>query len=699
MKKVFFMYLMVLSMVSKAQDCYILAWSDEFDGTSLDSSKWRCQIGNGYPDSWGWGNGEEQYYTNYTDNIQVSNGTLKITANNNSTGGFSYSSARLRTKGLFDFKYGYVDIRFKVPSGQGLWPAFWMLPTDEVYGPWPASGEIDIMENYGQNQSMTSSLHYSDWGGNHVMATQGYGMSTDQWHEVMMLWTQDQIVTFLDSWTNGWITTYTPSDLGGPWVFNERFYLILNLALGGSAGTISSSFPKDFEIDYIRVYQKKEDITIQGPAEVRAGSANNKFYLPASSGTTYTWTVPADAEITSGQGTNEITVTMGSTAGNITCHVTGWSGDQAGVTTNCGDYDYSHAVTIKSAECTVMIENYDDMQHTVQSDVNPANGIFKPFVSNPGSSSVNASTFCSMFARSGSPQWDSYMLDLNKAIDADLLRNGTESLMVDVYTNANVGAGIPITIQLTNKANNTGYPKGIFGQFGGTVTKQNQWETVTLKYLDTPDWSVQASDVDQLVVLPYPDSHTTDMYYFDNIRMTNNKLNNNPAITGDTTVYYRAGDGPYTYSFSAPQGSVYEWSVSSGASITGGQGTDAAEIIFDDPGQGLNAITVTLKNTTASGCVKTLTKSVEVNNTVGVHKVLKDELYEIYPNPFKDYVTILLNDGINSITIYDMDGSEIEYLNVRGEKQLQTGSSLGKGIYLMKITGTHQIRYEKLVKQ
>ena len=113
-------------------ECYNLVWADEFNGNELDRSNWSVQIGNGFPDLFGWGNNELQYYTDRPENLSVSDGSLKITARDDGFGGSEFSSARIRSVGNFDFRYGRIEARIKIVDGQGLWPAFWLLPTDEA---------------------------------------------------------------------------------------------------------------------------------------------------------------------------------------------------------------------------------------------------------------------------------------------------------------------------------------------------------------------------------------------------------------------------------------------------------------------------------------------------------------------------------------------------------------------------------------
>src|SRR5438445_206641 len=142
-----------------------LVWSDEFDGTNVDTSKWVFETGNNS----GWGNGEREYYTGRTNNALVSGGLLHIIARQESMGGVPYTSARMKTQGLFSKKYGRFEFRCKLPAGVGCWPANWMMPQDSVYGGWARSGEIDVMESRGNGPTITEgTIHYGDAWPNNV---------------------------------------------------------------------------------------------------------------------------------------------------------------------------------------------------------------------------------------------------------------------------------------------------------------------------------------------------------------------------------------------------------------------------------------------------------------------------------------------------------------------------------------------------
>ncbi|SFZ91846.1 Glycosyl hydrolases family 16 [Flaviramulus basaltis] len=223
-----------------------LAWSDEFDTAGApDVTKWTYDLGAG-----GWGNGELQTYTDNAENVIIEDGSLKITAKADGTG---YTSARLKSKGLQEFTYGRVEVRAKLPAAQGTWPAIWMLGSNfDVVG-WPASGEIDIMEQTGQDKSVTSgALHLpGNSGGNAITGATTNTTSTTEFHNYTVEWTATAIQLLVDD--SVFLTfTNTPES-----PFNADFFMILNVAMGGSlGGTVDPAFTEDtMEIDYVRVYQ------------------------------------------------------------------------------------------------------------------------------------------------------------------------------------------------------------------------------------------------------------------------------------------------------------------------------------------------------------------------------------------------------------------------------------------------------------
>jgi beta-glucanase (GH16 family) len=237
-----------------------LVWSDEFnqpDGSAPNPANWGYDIGNG-----GWGNEELEYYTSRTNNARIENGQLVIEAQQESYGGSSYTSARLKTQGLWSWAYGRIEASIKIPQGQGIWPAFWMLGTNFASVGWPTCGEIDIMENIGKKPSTVyGSIHLH--GGD---LTKSFSLPNDQklaseFHTYGITWFPKLMQFYIDSPTNIY-ATYTPADLpaNAAWPFDcGKFFIILNVAVGGKwpgNPDATSTFPQEMLVDYVRVYRE-----------------------------------------------------------------------------------------------------------------------------------------------------------------------------------------------------------------------------------------------------------------------------------------------------------------------------------------------------------------------------------------------------------------------------------------------------------
>jgi beta-glucanase (GH16 family) len=240
---------------------YELVWQDEFDGDAIDLANWTYDIGG-----WGWGNGEAQYYTDRPENARLVDGLLVIEGRQERFEDSYYTSARLKTQGLQEFQYGYIEARMKVPRGAGTWPAFWMLgaefdreSTDEQRM-WPFVGEIDVMEHLGREPDLIlGTLHgpgYSGALGLTQWHRQEYDIA-DDFHTYAVDWSPEGITWFYDGEP---YFTVTPEVMNGrEWVFDDEFFLLLNLALGGSyPGPIGLDveFPVYLYVDHVRVYQR-----------------------------------------------------------------------------------------------------------------------------------------------------------------------------------------------------------------------------------------------------------------------------------------------------------------------------------------------------------------------------------------------------------------------------------------------------------
>ena len=258
---------------------YKLVWRDEFNGTALDTTKWGYQLGiqDVYGSSTGpafWGNGELQYYTQ--DAVTVADGALKITATKKSmSDGRTYSSGRILTRDKASWTYGYFEARMKTPTGNGMWPAFWMLPqptntssSDNIYGGWPANGEIDIMEAKGRlGNKVDTTLHFGKAWDSHDYVTKETTLSsnTDDWHVYAVEWTSDEISWYIDGTKVLTVTksrwwSQDASNQGKSMPFDVPFYILFNLAVGGMydnyAEPDASFTSASMYVDYVRVYEK-----------------------------------------------------------------------------------------------------------------------------------------------------------------------------------------------------------------------------------------------------------------------------------------------------------------------------------------------------------------------------------------------------------------------------------------------------------
>jgi len=239
-------------------DTYRLVWSDEFNGTEVNTDYWTFETG-----ATGWGNNELQNYTS-GDNAEIKDGRLIITArkiNENKEAG-SYTSSRIITKGQKEFKYGRMEIRAKLPSGTGIWPAIWMLGANFSTAGWPACGEIDIMEYVGYQPNIVHATVHTTAGsgGSGDGSSKVLETCEEEFHSYGVIWTSESLTFYIDSIEN--VThTYDPvSKNADNWPFDKPQFFILNVAVGGDWGGVqgidNNIFPQSMEIDYVRVYQE-----------------------------------------------------------------------------------------------------------------------------------------------------------------------------------------------------------------------------------------------------------------------------------------------------------------------------------------------------------------------------------------------------------------------------------------------------------
>ena len=242
---------------------WALVWNDEFDGPALNLEKWSYEIGGH-----GWGNNELQYYSDDDSTAFIQDGKLVIRADLVPQGTGSsdnlryFSSARLRTSGKGDWRYGRLEVKAKLALGQGIWPAIWMLPTDWMYGGWPESGEIDIMEHVGYDPGRVhGSIHTGSY--NHKINTQRGGSKlldkiSSKFYVYAIEWYEDRIDFLIDDSKYFSFQNDGKNDFN-TWPFNQRFHLLINIAVGGDwpgSPDETTQFPTEMEVEYVRVYEK-----------------------------------------------------------------------------------------------------------------------------------------------------------------------------------------------------------------------------------------------------------------------------------------------------------------------------------------------------------------------------------------------------------------------------------------------------------
>ncbi len=269
MKKIISTLFLIVPLAHFAQTTsWSLIWSDEFSGSQLNLNNWTQEIGGS-----GWGNNELQYYTDSPSNAFVESGMLHIKGIEENVGQSNYTSARLITKDKFEFQFGKIEARIKLPMGQGLWPAFWMLGANISEVSWPECGEIDVMEHVNNEPLTHGTIHWNNNGVNSV--GDQIGTTPDEYHIYGMIWDDQTIKMYVDG------ILYFDHDISSNVMdaFQEPFFIILNLAIGGNwpgSPDANTIFPAEVLVDYVRVYQQ----TPQSIADVSDNLLNNVYPVP-----------------------------------------------------------------------------------------------------------------------------------------------------------------------------------------------------------------------------------------------------------------------------------------------------------------------------------------------------------------------------------------------------------------------------------
>jgi beta-glucanase (GH16 family) len=520
--KMLFLLAMLLMPLLKIQaQCNTLIWADEFNGTTVDLTKWQSISGNGCPSLCGFGNAEAQRYdpTQATIVKDGTNSYLNIEAKYAPNAQFPdqpYASSKLTTEGKYAIKYGRVEARMKLSSGMGAWPAFWMLPAGTSN--WPFTGEIDIMEAKHRNpKSIDGTIHY-DGGGYHYTG-RSYSSPTDlstEFHVYAVEWGPNIIKWFIDG--NLFHTATPDTTVNGGWPFNDnQFYIILNLAVG-SAGTpytsvngagvapIPADYPSKMQVDYVRVYSGSFTYGVLGDSKVYNNETNKTYSINAISGATYNWTVPAGATITSGQGSNTITVNWGTTGGDVSVATT---------VSGCASNTYKLAVT---TEAPLPVEKiYEDFQSNRNIVYANKTGVLTEAVANPSATGINTSALVGKYVRNTSELYDVMNIKNVVISNANDYVYGRKKISFDIYTSAPVGTKISMQLENSLVTTATNFPSGRHSGYKATTTVQNKWETIEFEFEKVIDPNTSALTINNVVFLFESNSNSGATYYFDNL--------------------------------------------------------------------------------------------------------------------------------------------------------------------------------------
>lgn len=521
-KKCFILTLLLLSPFLKVHSqCNTLIWSDEFNGTSVDANKWQSISGNGCPSLCGFGNGEAQRYDPNQATIvkEGTNSYLNIQAKYEPNAAFPqqpYSSAKLTTQGKYAIKYGRIEARMKLSTGMGAWPAFWMLPAGTSN--WPYTGEIDIMEAKHRNpKSIDGTIHY-DGGGYHYTG-RSYTSPTDlstEFHVYAVEWGPNIIKWFIDG--NLFHTATPNTTVNGGWPFNDQeFYIILNLAVG-SLGTpytsvngagvepVPADFPAKMQVDYVRVYSGSFTYGVIGDAKVYNNETNKTYSINTIAGASYNWTVPAGASITSGQGTNTITVNWGTSGGDVAVATT---------VSGCAANTYKLAVT---TEVPLPVEKIqEDFQSNRNIVYGNKTGVLTEAVANPSATGINTSALVGKYVRNSSELYDVMNIKNVVISNANDYVYGRKKISFDIYTSAPVGTKISMQLENSLVTTAINFPSGRHSGYKASTTVQNKWETIEFEFEKVIDPNTSALTINTVVFLFESNSNSGATYYFDNL--------------------------------------------------------------------------------------------------------------------------------------------------------------------------------------
>ncbi|MFI2812116.1 PKD domain-containing protein [Microbulbifer sp. JSM ZJ756] len=560
---------MLSSSIAIGQQCQNPApvWEDNFDGTAVDTTKWEVMLGDGCSYGiCGWGNNELQSYQ--ADNATVENGILTITARKERVKAKNYTSARLRTANMpngGEWTNGRFEARMKLPNSSGMWPAFWMLPTDPAEG-WPISGEIDIMEATGQaDMFVFGTLHYGEpypnnsHTGNKVLS-QPEPWSAD-FHTYALEWEPNEMRWYVDDQL---YATLTPDDLtdASYWTFeNYQYHFLLNMAVGGSLGgpVDDSQLPQTMQVDYVRVYDYGQP-SVVGDRIVDNGESTTYSVAGAiGNGASYSWSVPADATLVAGAGSDTVTVQWGSNGGDLA----------VSVTDDCGSRSLSLPVHVspQMAQETVL----DDFEANRELGYTYFDGTFIMDAANPAPDATNGSSTVASYTRSATALYDVIAADTTSVADAAPLLAGTKAFYMDVFTTAAPGTEILVQLEDSSQATPDNYPTGRHSKYAAYVGEEAGWQRLKFQLADRIDGATPDSAVNSLVVLFDPNSLNGDTYYFDNFDIYGAATGGNQAPTASASYSCDGLSCSFDGSASTDSdGSIasYQWDFGDGATAS-----------------------------------------------------------------------------------------------------------------------------------
>jgi len=593
-------YLTILSSISLysvsaySQQCQPIVWEDNFDQPTLDANAWEIQTGDGCDQGagmCGWGNSELQNYQ--PDNITLANGIMTIEARKQRIKSTQYTSGRIRTANMpnsGEWAMGRFEARMKFPSGQGMWPAFWMLPTNPTQG-WPMSGEIDIFESVGQSANMSfGTLHYgqpwpdnSHTGGSILMQP---GKWSDDFHTYAIEWESDEIRWYVD---NMLYSVKTVADLSPQdWPFDGRnnFHLILNLAVGGTwGGTVDDSvLPQTLEVDYVRVY---------------GGSQPNLSgnHLP-SPGSTQTYTVD------NASGTVNWSVTGGTISG---------SGNTVNVTWDLASENSTQTLTASTSNCEVTTNIYVGKNLSTQTVLENFNGTSNMAVTfSNGVYTVENDALT--YTRDAASQWDVIAASTSAIPNANDYIIGDKAFQLDVNNTNAALIGKEIIIQLENSSVATpdNYPGGRHSKYNAFIEHANGWQTLRFSLIERLDSNTGDNAVDNILFLIDPNNFTNDTYIIDNIEILGESGTENTPPTANFTFDCNALTCNFDASSSYDNdGSIttYGWDF--------GDGTIASSSVTSHSYSQEGNYSVSLKVTDNTGATNSTSQQVTVSSGSG----------------------------------------------------------------------------------